>query len=50
MARPMERRIIVTIQGMVFSPQPVRKVSEVAALAAHPGKAFGKIAPSATIQ
>ena len=30
-----------------ITTQPVRKVSEVAALAAHPGKAFGKIAPSA---
>src|ERR671917_614496 len=48
-ARPMEARIIVTSHGMVLSPQPVRKVSDVAALAAHPGKALGKIAPRAKI-
>jgi hypothetical protein len=50
MARAMEKRMIVTIQRTVFSSQPVRKVSEVAALAAHPGNAFGKIAPRTTIR
>ena len=47
MARPMDRSSIVTTQGTVPSPQPVMNVSAVAALAAQPGKAFGKIAPSA---
>jgi hypothetical protein len=46
----METSSIVTIQGTVLSPQPVRKVSDVAALAAHPGKAFCKIAPRTTIR
>jgi hypothetical protein len=35
---------------MVFSLKPVRKVSDVAALAAQPGKALGRMAPSAKIQ
>jgi hypothetical protein len=46
----MEMRIIVTIQGIVLSAKPVRKVSDVAALAAQPGNAFGKIAPRTTIR
>jgi len=50
MARSMDRRIIVTSQGIVLSPQPVRNVSDVAALAAQPGNAFGRIAPRTTIR
>ena len=46
-ARPMESSSIVTIQGNVVSLRPKRQISEVAALAAQPGKAFGRIAPRA---
>ena len=50
MARPMEMSSIVTIQGTVASLMPRRYVSEMAALAAQPGKVFGRIAPRTTIR
>jgi hypothetical protein len=46
----MEMSSTVTIQGTVASLRPKRYVSDVAALAAQPGKAFGKIAPRTTIR